>query len=62
MEKSFAPARKAHPAFGVADLDEMREALLAHGIAVTDDEELPGQRGFYAEDPWGNRLEFVAPR
>jgi len=26
---------------------------------VTWDDTLPGVRRFYAEDPWGNRLEFV---
>jgi hypothetical protein len=26
---------------------------------VIDDDNLPGARRFYAEDPWGNRLEFL---
>jgi catechol 2,3-dioxygenase-like lactoylglutathione lyase family enzyme len=59
VEQDFRPARKAHPAFAVADFDELRQALAGHGVAVTDDENLPGTRRFYAEDPWGNRLEFV---
>jgi catechol 2,3-dioxygenase-like lactoylglutathione lyase family enzyme len=59
VEKNFAPARKAHPAFAVADLDELRQALAARGVAVIDDDTIPGTRRFYAEDPWGNRLEFV---
>jgi catechol 2,3-dioxygenase-like lactoylglutathione lyase family enzyme len=59
VEKNFAPAKKAHPAFAVADLDELRRALTARGIAVIDDDTVPGRRRFYAEDPWGNRLEFV---
>jgi hypothetical protein len=33
--------------------------LRARGITVVDDEVLPGTRRFYAEDSWGNRLEFV---
>ncbi|MGB6431400.1 MAG: VOC family protein [Candidatus Acidiferrales bacterium] len=62
VEKDFAPAKKAHPAFAVADLDELRKALAARGIAVIDDDTIPGTRRFYAEDPWGNRLEFVEGR
>jgi catechol 2,3-dioxygenase-like lactoylglutathione lyase family enzyme len=59
VEKDFHPAKKAHPAFAVADLDELRQALLAHGVKITDDSSLPGTRRFFAEDPWGNRLEFL---
>jgi len=52
-------ARKAHPAFAVANLEELRETLLAQGFVVIDDENLPGRRRFYSEDPWGNRIEFL---
>lgn len=59
VERSFAPSKKAHPAFAVADLDELRQALAARGVAVIDDDTIPGTHRFYAEDPWGNRIEFV---
>jgi len=59
VEKDFQPAKKAHPAFAVSDLDELREALSARGVATIDDDNLPGARRFYAEDPWGNRIEFI---
>jgi|SRR5579863_958679 len=59
VERSFQPAKKAHPAFGVPNLDELRETLRASGVKTVDDDALPGTRRFYAEDPWGNRLEFV---
>ncbi len=59
VERDFRPAKKAHPAFAVADLDGLRAALAAQGIVVVDDAELPSIRRFYAEDPWGNRLEFI---
>jgi catechol 2,3-dioxygenase-like lactoylglutathione lyase family enzyme len=59
VERDFRPARKAHSAFVVNDLDELRQALLARGIRVIDDNSIPGTRRFYAEDPWGNRLEFM---
>ena len=59
VEKNFQPARKAHPAFAVLDLDKLREALESRGIPIVPDDDLPGRRRFYAEDPWGNRIEFV---
>jgi hypothetical protein len=43
-------------------LDELREILTGRGTTVVDDDDLPGVRRFYAEDPWGNRLEFVEIR
>ena len=55
VEEEFRPARKAHPAFVVDDLD----ALAARLGDVEWDDALPGTRRFYARDPWGNRLEFV---
>ena len=59
VETPFQPAKKAHPAFAVADLGELRETLLAHAVKITEDDSLPGTRRFFAEDPWGNRLEFL---
>ena len=59
IEREFRPAKKAHPAFAVFNLDKLREAIANLGIAVTDDDNLPGERRFYAVDPWGNRLEFI---
>jgi catechol 2,3-dioxygenase-like lactoylglutathione lyase family enzyme len=58
VEEPFAPARKAHPGFVVDDLDDLRARLAEHGIAVRDDHDLPGAVRFYADDPFGNRLEF----
>jgi catechol 2,3-dioxygenase-like lactoylglutathione lyase family enzyme len=55
VEEDFRPARKAHPAFRVDDLD----ALAARIGDVTWDDALPGVRRFYASDPFGNRLEFI---
>jgi catechol 2,3-dioxygenase-like lactoylglutathione lyase family enzyme len=57
VERDFAPAAKAHPAFLVEGWEELR----AHfGDAAVDDDTIPGVRRFYAADPWGNRLELVA--
>jgi len=58
VEKDFRPAKKAHPAFGVADFDALRDLLAKRG-PILNDETIPGTRRFYADDPWGNRLEFV---
>jgi catechol 2,3-dioxygenase-like lactoylglutathione lyase family enzyme len=59
VEAAFQPARKAHPAFAVTDLGKLRESLLARGIKITEDDSLPETKRFFAEDPWGNRLEFL---
>ncbi len=60
IDEPFVPARKAHPAFAVNDLDELARALKSAGVEVTWDDTLPGVRRFYAADPFGNRLEFLA--
>jgi catechol 2,3-dioxygenase-like lactoylglutathione lyase family enzyme len=64
VDAGFAPAGKAHPALAVtnaADLDVLAERLTLAGVPVHWDEELPGIARFYTEDPWGNRLELLAP-
>jgi catechol 2,3-dioxygenase-like lactoylglutathione lyase family enzyme len=55
VEQDFAPARKAHPALAVTDVEELVGSLGRAGAAVTRD----GAR-VYTADPWGNRLELVA--
>ena len=59
VEADFAPARKAHPAFLVADLEALREKLREAGVSITEDTTLPDVRRFYAADPFGNRIEFI---
>jgi len=59
VEPGFRPAKKAHPAFVVYSLDELRQTFLARGIHVVDGENLPERRRFFADDPWGNRIEFI---
>jgi len=59
VETPFQPAKKAHPAFAVADLGKLRETLLARAVQIMEDDSLPGTHRFFAEDPWGNRLEFL---
>ncbi|MDH6220533.1 glyoxalase [Streptomyces pseudovenezuelae] len=62
IEADFRPARKAHPGLRVTDIEAYATRLETHGVAVTWDDDLPGQLRFYADDPVGNRLEFLEPR
>jgi catechol 2,3-dioxygenase-like lactoylglutathione lyase family enzyme len=59
VEEPFAPARKAHPALLVDDLDRLAAVLTAAGHACDRvDGEIPGVIRFHASDPFGNRVEF----
>ena len=60
IESAFVPAKKAHPALTVDDIDTLAARLTAAGYEVRWSEEIPGTRRFHTEDPWGNRLEFWA--
>ena len=59
VEQDFAPARKAHPALRVDDVDAVADRLAAAGRRVDWDDALPGVRRFYTADPWGNRVELL---
>ncbi|WTY09687.1 VOC family protein [Streptomyces canus] len=61
-ELDFRPARKAHPAFAVDRLESLAAHLAVHGVPPRWDGDYPGHRRFYADDPFGNRLEFLEPR
>lgn len=52
IEDDFRPARKAHPAFLVDDLD-------AYAPGAPVDELFPGCRRVYLSDPVGNRIELL---
>ncbi len=62
VEEDFTPARKAHPAFVVDDLDAVAAAAEAAGFPVRRDEEatFPGYRRFHTADGNGNRVEVLA--
>lgn len=57
----FQPARKAHPGLLWPDLDGLAATLERAGHPVRWDGDFPGMRRFYADDPFGNRLEFLTP-
>jgi catechol 2,3-dioxygenase-like lactoylglutathione lyase family enzyme len=62
VEDGFVPARKAHPAFLVEDIDATATRVGAGGFRVTWDDDLPGYRRFYTADGNGNRVEILAVR
>lgn len=59
VEAGFVPARKAHPAFEVKGLEAVTAQLLAAGLEVIKDQDLPGIRRIYIHDPFGNRIELL---
>jgi len=59
VEAGFEPARKAHPAFAAADLDDLAARLQDAGSEPAWVGDISHTRRFYVQDPWGNRLEFV---
>jgi catechol 2,3-dioxygenase-like lactoylglutathione lyase family enzyme len=61
VEQPFMPARKAHPAFRVRNLDQLRAHLARNNVHVTLDEARSeeGVHRLFADDPFGNRLEFI---
>ena len=59
VDADFRPARKAHPALVVQDLDRLVERLRAAGVTVHDDERLGGHARAFVDDPFGNRIELL---
>ncbi|MBI1729701.1 glyoxalase [Candidatus Acetothermia bacterium] len=59
IEEDFRPAKKAHPAFAVSDLEELRKNLERAGIEIWIDPATPDTKRFHAFDLFGNRLEFI---
>jgi len=59
VEEPFHPARKAHPALNVDDLDPLLERLAAAGVEVRPGEDVDGRRRVHVDDPFGNRIELI---
>lgn len=59
VEQPFTPAKKAHPAIRVENINAMKDYLLENTVDVSVDTNLPGANRFYIYDPFGNRLEFL---
>lgn len=59
VEADFRPARKAHPALLVNDLDAVSAQLDQGGFPVRDGDGVDGFRQRYVDDPFGNRIELL---
>jgi len=60
VDADFRPARKAHPAFFVDDLDGLIEKVLSAGFEVdTTQPPLDGYKRAHIFDPFGNRIELM---
>lgn len=59
VDPDFRPATKAHPALLVEDLAVIRAKLKAAGYETRDDKPVDGYERFFADDPFGNRVEFM---
>jgi catechol 2,3-dioxygenase-like lactoylglutathione lyase family enzyme len=59
VEEPFTPARKAHPAFLVDEVDELADRLGQVGYDITWESSFPGYRRFHLADPHGNRVEIL---
>lgn len=58
-QEDFTPSKKAHPAFVVKDLTELRNNLQRKGIEIKPDTPIDGRERFFVKDPFGNRIEFL---
>lgn len=60
VESPFVPAKKAHPAFLVEDIDGTADRVAGLGFQLTWDDAFPGYRRFHTADGNGNRVEILA--
>jgi catechol 2,3-dioxygenase-like lactoylglutathione lyase family enzyme len=61
VEAEFRAAKKAHPGLLVSGLAELLRALVAAGVPVTEDDNMPGYQRAFVTDPFGNRIELLEP-
>lgn len=59
VDPDFRPARKAHPALLVENLDALTAQLERSGIEIKHDVPIEGLRRIFVADPFGNRIEFL---
>jgi catechol 2,3-dioxygenase-like lactoylglutathione lyase family enzyme len=60
VEADFRPARKAHPAFNVSDLDALIAKVKGAGYETdTSQPPLDGYKRAHVFDPFGNRIELM---
>ena len=59
IDAEFRPAKRAHPAFVVDNLDEIVTACEGAGLATKPDVSFSDFRRVHVFDPFGNRLELM---
>jgi diguanylate cyclase (GGDEF)-like protein/PAS domain S-box-containing protein len=59
VEEPFHPARKAHPALLVENLDLLGQRIVDAGGDVVPADDVPGVHRVHTHDPFGNRIELV---
>lgn len=59
IEEPFAPAKKAHPAFQIKNLEALKVHLSKSDVSFIVDSDLPGANRIYVHDPFGNRIEIL---
>jgi diguanylate cyclase (GGDEF)-like protein/PAS domain S-box-containing protein len=59
VDDDFRPARKAHPALLVEDLDVVCQHVIEAGGDVRPADDQPGIRRVHTDDPFGNRIELI---
>jgi catechol 2,3-dioxygenase-like lactoylglutathione lyase family enzyme len=53
-------ATRAHLAYEVDDITELRNRMTAAGIEMFEQPKIEGYDRFHIRDPFGNRVEFIA--
>ena len=53
------PAKKAHPAFEVSDIEALKQHLTDKKVIYQLDNDLPGVKRIFIDDPFGNRIELL---
>jgi catechol 2,3-dioxygenase-like lactoylglutathione lyase family enzyme len=59
VDADFRPAKKAHVAFEVTDLDSAIVRCQGAGHEPRSDDNIHGLRRFFVDDSFGNRLELM---
>ncbi|WP_019241115.1 MULTISPECIES: VOC family protein [Bacillus] len=59
IDEAFSPAKKAHPAFAVYPINELKKHLEKNNVEYTIDDKIPDVERIFIEDPFGNRIEFL---
>jgi RNAse (barnase) inhibitor barstar len=60
VAEPFTAATKAHPGVLVSGYDALIARLEAAGYPIRPDHDIPHVRRFHTDDPFGNRIEFIA--